>query len=152
MRVAVKDSSGKFFFLNPIDLLDERSQPLEEIYNVNGLPERYDKSGSSVFLYPAPAAGSVTLTAGLKVWFQRTASVFTSAELTTGTKQPGFAAPYHHILAYKSAIPYCMTYKRERVSAYMTEAQRLEIELLNFMSRREKDVQKSLGMGGISFK
>ena len=151
LRVAVKDSSGKYFFLNPIDILEERSQPLEEIYNVNGLPERYDKSGSSIFVYPAPAAGSVTLVAGLKVWFQRTAAIYTSEEVTTGTKKPGFASPWHYILSYKAALPYALSYKKDRVPMIMSEITRMETELLNHYARREKDVQKGLGMSGVSF-
>lgn len=151
LRVAVKDSNGKFYFLEDADILDEHSQPLEETYSVNGTPLKYDKSGSSVFLYPAPAAGSVTLTEGLKVYFQRTASIFTSAEVTTGTKQPGFASPWHMILAYKAALPYAISYKKDRVPMLMSEIQRMEIELLNHYARREKDVEKSLGMRGISF-
>ena len=151
LRVAVKDSSGKFYFLNPVDVLDQRSQPLEEIYETDGAPLYYDKSGASVFLYPAPAAGSVTLSEGLKVWFQRTASVYTAAEVTTGTKQPGFASPYHQILAYEASLPYCMKFKLERVPVYANKVKELETELLAFYARREKDVPKSLGMAGISY-
>ncbi len=150
-RVEVKDSAGKYQLLNPIDQ-SRISEALTEYQNVAGMPNEYDKVGESIFLYPAPAAGSVTLAAGLKVHFQRTASIFTSAELTTGTKEPGFASPWHHILAYKSAIPYCMTYKRERIPVYMAEIARLESDLMNHYAKREKDIRTRLTMSGISFR
>ena len=149
LKVAVKDNSGNYQFLQPVNL-DEYSVPLEEVFEVNGLPTHYDKSGSSVFLYPAPASGSVTLAQGLKIWFQRTASVFTSAEVTTGTKKPGFASPWHQILSYKAALPYAMNYKKDRVPLLLSEIQRMEVELLNHYARREKDVPKGLSMAGIN--
>ena len=150
-RVEVKDSAGKYQLLTPIDQ-SRISEALTEYKNVAGMPDEYDKIGESIFLYPAPATGSVTLAAGLKVYFQRTAQVFTSAELTTGTKVPGFASPYHSILAYKVALPYCMTYKKDRVALYLNEINRLESELLDHYAKREKDVRTRLTMGGISFR
>ena len=147
--VDVKDNSGDWIRLSPIDL-SQYSEPLDQIYEIDGLPEKYDKTGKSIFLYPAPAAGSVTLTAGLRITYQRTADVFTSAQLTTGTKTPGFAVPWHHILAYKAILPYCMQYKKDRIPLYVSEINRLENELLNNYSRREKDVRKYISPNGIT--
>ena len=99
--VSVKDNSGNFYKLDPIDPNDitgDRTEYLETA----GRPLYYDKIGNSVFLYPKPDNGvSVTLAAGLKVYFQRTADIFTSEQVTTGTKVPGFASPFHMLLAYK---------------------------------------------------
>lgn len=149
-RVEVKDSAGKYQLLSPIDQ-SRISEALTEYQNVAGMPNEYDKIGESIFLYPAPAAGSVTLAAGLKVYFQRTASVFTSAELTTGTKVPGFASPYHHILAYKAAMPYAVSYKKDRVPLFLNEINRLEIALLDHYAKRERDIRTRLTMRGINF-
>ena len=116
------------------------------------MPIYYDKQGSSILLYPAPDNGaSVTLAAGLKVYFQRTASIFTSAEVTTGTKVPGFASPYHMILAYMAALPYAISYKKDRVPVILNEIRRLEEDLTDHYSRREKDRRKVITTRGISF-
>ena len=109
-----------------------------------GMPVEYDKVGESIFLYPAPATGSVTLAAGLKIHYQRTASIFTSAEVTTGTKTPGFASPWHMILAYSAAIPFCMTYKKDRVALYQNKVMQMENELMAFYSDRNKDEPRRL--------
>jgi len=45
-------------------------------------------------------------------------------------------------LAYKAAIPYCMSYKKDRLALYQNEAMRMERELLAFVSMRNKDVKK----------
>lgn len=139
--IKVKDVNGNWVIIEPIDQ-SQTDIPLESYLTTNGMPKYYDKNGSTIRLYPAPTATAVTLNNGLKVMFKRTASIFTSAEVTTGTKEPGFASPYHIILCYKAAIPYCMSYKPERVQAYQNEVTRLEEELINHYSQREKDRRK----------
>jgi len=147
-RASVLDNNGIW---HPLDPLDESQidVDLTEYSKTNGLPREYYKRGGSIFLKPAPAAANVTLTSGLKVWFQRTASVFTSAEVSTGTKQPGFASPYHVIIAYKAALPYCMSYKKDRVPMLMNEIARREKDLSAFYARREKDIPKRFEMAPI---
>lgn len=141
-RVEVLDNGGTWHLLKPLDKADT-DEALTEFYKTDGLPLYYDKNGSSIMLYPAPDNGvSVTLASGLKVYFQRTASIFTSAEVTTGTKEPGFASPYHVILCYMAAIPYCMSYKKDRVALYQNKVMDLERQLLKHYARREKDVRK----------
>lgn len=147
--VSIKDANGNYQKLTPIDDKQLGVDPTEFL-KTDGMPTHYDKQGRSILLYPAPAAGQVTLTAGMKVFFKRTADVFTSAQVTTGTKQPGFAAPYHVILAYDAAIPYCMTFKPEKVNGLRFEADRIEKEMLQHYGRREQDRRKRMTMQGIN--
>jgi len=100
-------------------------------------------------LYPGPTAGSVTLTSGLRVDFRRTASIFTSAQVTTGTKVPGFASPFHMLICYEAAIPYCMRYKKDRVALYRREADVLLNDLMQFYYKREKDVRDIITTKGV---
>ena len=116
----------------------------------DGLPMYYDKQGSSLLLYPAPAAGNVTLTAGLKVFFKRTADNFTLAQVTTGTKEPGFVSTCHMILAYKAALPYCALYKKSMVQFLIAGIKDFENKLAEHYGRREQDRRKVLSMGSIS--
>jgi hypothetical protein len=147
-RVSVLDQNGLWHTLDPIDK-EAINVDMTEYQKVNGLPNEYDKQGSSIFLYPAPAAANVTLTGGLKVYFKRTASVFTSGDVSTGTKAPGFASPYHVILSYKAAMPYCASYKKDRVPMLINEITRIRKDLLAFYARREQDVRKRLTMAAI---
>ena len=148
-RVEILDNNGKWLLMRPIDKSDI-TVALEEYFITDGLPTQYDKQGGSVILYPAPSAAETTLTNGLKLYFQRTASIYTSAEVTTGTKTPGFASPYHVLLAYKMALPYAMSYKKDRVPLFLNEINRLEDGLLKHYARREKDVRKRLNMAGVN--
>jgi len=145
IEVEVKDAQGNWHKLTPIDI-ETHEGSISAYQTTNGLPTEYDKKGESILLYPAPASGSVTLTAGLKVHYQRTASIFSSAEVTTGTKTPGFASPWHMILAYSAAIPYCMTYKKDRVVMYQNKVMEMEKELLAFYSDRNKDEPRRLSV------
>lgn len=143
LKVKAKDSSGNWHILTPIDQAED-ADALEDRLTTDGLPTHYDKIGDSIKLFPAPSAASTTLTSGLKVEFQRTASIFTSAEVTTGTKVPGIASPYHMLLAYKAALPYCMSYKKDRVALYLNEINRLEKEMLDYYARRPRDEVKRI--------
>ena len=149
LRAEVLDSAGIWQALTPIDI-SQIDGAIDEFEKTDGLPRYYDKSGSSIILYPAPASGSVTLAAGLKVYFQRTASIFTSAELTTGTVIPGFVSLYHVILAYMAALPYAESYKKDRVPAIINKIEQLRRGLKEHYSRREKDRRKIMSTSGVS--
>jgi hypothetical protein len=150
-RVEVKDASGLWQLLTPIDK-SQIPYALSEYQKTSSLPREYDKQGSSIFLYPAPSAATTTLSSGLKVYFKRTASIFTSGEVSTGTKVPGFPSPYHYILSYKAAIPYCAKYKKDRVPAYLEKIAELKAGLEKLVSKREQDRRKGLSMAPISFR
>lgn len=145
LEVQVKDVNGVWTILKPIDQVDYSNKiPLDEAFKTDGLPICYDKiSDDTIKLLPAPDAGiSVTLASGLKIKFKRTSKEFTVASDTTAdTTQPGFASPYHEILAYMASIPYCMTYKKDRVILYEKRVMDLKKELLTLYALREKDVR-----------
>ena len=148
--VSVLDSGGNWQKLIPIDESQMGVDPAE-FSPTAGLPVYYDKKGRSIILYPAPASGSVTLASGLKVFFKRTASVYTSAEVTTGTKQPGFAVAYHLLLVYKASLAYCVAYKPKIVPFITSEITRLEEGIGKHYGRREQDRRKRLTMGGVNY-
>lgn len=156
----LNDSSpAKYVRIKPLDhsMLGDLSP--EEYFGLTaagnamtGFPEWYDKNGDTIRLYPAPTSTEVTLASGIRVWFKRTADLFTSAQVTTGTKEPGFASPFHVILAYMAAIPYCMAYKKDRVALYKNEVEQMKKDLLKFYGHREADKRKVMTMAPISFR
>lgn len=56
---------------------------------------KYDLKGNAVFLYPRPSDS----TGSIRIEYLREPAEFTSAEVTTGTKEPGFDALFHPIIA-----------------------------------------------------
>lgn len=149
MAVEVKDVNGNFYPLQPITLRDinEMGYAQSEYLETDGKPQRYEKRENMIVLYPAPDNGiSVTLTAGLRIFFLRTADTYTSAQVTTGTKEPGFPSPWHDILAYEAALMYCLNYKKDRVPFLIAERDKREKELMDFIGMRNQDERKKMTM------
>lgn len=112
-----------------------------------GIPEYFDILGDTIFLYPAPAAASMTLANGIQVWFKRTVDLFTTADTT---QEPAFPSAYHSILAYGASIPYCMKYKKDRVALYQKKVDQMTKGLLAFYGQRDKYTRKIMTNKGIS--
>lgn len=149
--VKVMDAGGTYRLVQPLDP-KEMTVSIEEYFGTStGMPTHYDKQGDTIKLYPAPSTSAVTLTAGLKVHFKRTAALFTTAEVNAGTKEPGIASPYHQLIAYMAALPYCMAYKKDRVPLYEKKTVELKADMVRFYSRREKDKRKVMSMKPIRF-
>lgn len=144
------NSPAVFRKLTPFQDLDLGNRGPEEYFGLEsdgspkiGFPRYYDKEGDTIKLYPAPTSTQVTLSSGLRVWFQRTADLFTTSDTT---QEPGLPSPYHVLLAYYAAIPYCMKYKQDRVVWLNDQWNRGIAELLAFMGRRSKDERKVMTM------
>lgn len=118
-----------------------------------GRVDYYDIQGDSILLYKAPTSTSHTLANGIRVWFKRTASLFTPVSTTAAdTTEPGLPSTHHHILAYMSAIPYCMSYKKDRVALYEKKVMEMKDSLLKFYARRNKDRRNIFTMKPITFR
>lgn len=169
LEILNKDGT-RYFKIHPIDESELGGVSAEEYFGtdssgnpIKGTPSHYDKIGDTIRLYPAPAAASVTLTNGLRVTFKRTGVLFTAVSTTaTDSTEPGLPSPYHVILSYMSAIPYCMSYKKDRVSEYERKVGStdprspyyggMKLALMKFYGRREKDKRKKMSMSSIKFR
>lgn len=136
-------SPAMYIKLKPIQDLELDDQSPQEYFGLEsdgspkkGMPEYYDKEGDTITLYPAPTATNVTLSSGLRVWFQRTADLFTT---TDTTQEPGIPSPYHILLAYYASIPYCASYKRDRVAWLEKKWDEGVRDMLDFFNKRAKD-------------
>jgi len=144
IRVEVKNSSGDFKQLTPISQQDKRGIALSEYQKTAGMPKEYDKLGNSIFLYPKPSSSNVTLSAGLKIYFQRTVDYFTTSD---ATQEPGFASPYHRILSVGAAKDYCVANTlQSRIAILDAEIAKLEAGILEFYSSRDRDDRPRLGL------
>jgi len=114
-----------------------------------GFPQDYDIQGDTLYLYPAPAAASLTLTAGGKIWFKRTANLFTASDTT---QQPGLPSTHHVMLAYMASIPYCMSYKKDRVGWLTKKVDEMRLTLMKHYGFREKDKKKLFRPRRISYR
>jgi len=132
-RVEMKKSDGNSVLLQPIDQADIYDQALTEYFKTPGTPQYYDKIANSFFLYPAPSYNS---TAGLKVYFKRAPSYFTSADTT---KTPGFNSDFHILVAYWAAYHYAKDNSLSNKDELYDLLQREELSLTQNTAKRSKD-------------
>jgi len=141
--VSVKNVNGNYALLQPISQRDITID-LDEYMKTDGMPQYYDKIGSSIMLYPAPATASVTTASGLKVSFQRAPVLFTSAEVATGTKVPGFNSLYHDLISLWVSYEYAIANGLQNATQLFAEIVRKEDALKDDYSKRSKDEETVL--------
>lgn len=100
LKIAVLDTSGIEIVLQPTSMSEA---DLNRLYTSGGVPAYYRLIGNTVKLFPKPLTGSVTLSSGLKVYFQRSPDLFTSSDTT---QQPGLPEPFHRMLTLEASMDY----------------------------------------------
>lgn len=143
--VKCKDINGKYQVLQPVNQDLSNAQELTRLEEgTAGMPRFYDKLGDFLYLYPKPSSSLTTLTAGLKVWFQRGASHFTSSDTT---KVPGFASLYHRILSVGAALDYCLSNGLNgKINTLTPMLEKLKLGLVEHYSTRDTDSKVSLSL------
>lgn len=133
-RVEIKqDGATQYTKLEPLDTMDGG----DIIDNTStGAPAYYDIKGSSIYLFPVP---NYSQAASLKVYVQRGPDEFTSAEVTTGTKAPGFNSLYHEIIPLQVAADYWLANDQSKVTGFENKVQKIEEQIVKDYSKRDKD-------------
>ena len=140
IRVEVKDSSGNWIKLVPLDESDV-TEGLDSIYSTTGLPTYYREIADALELYPSPSSSSVTLTKGLKVIYQRVHSAYVS---TDTTKVPGFSPIYHRFLSLDTSYGYAATRNMPQAAYIKDERGIMEVKMNGNLSRRNKEQKVKL--------
>ena len=96
--VEIMDTAGLY---HKIELMEDGDLETPD----TGTPTKYRLIGNSIRLQNIPVTGSVTMTNGLRITFQRSLDVFTTADTT---QQPGFMDAYHDLLAYDASATYLL--------------------------------------------
>src|SRR3990167_4468560 len=143
-RVEVKDSGGTWHLLTPIDRSDITQEPLAQgettrtgaYLSSNGIPQEYDSVGNSIFLYPTP---NFTQSASVKVYFTRGPDKFTSAQVTTGTKEPGFNSLFHDLIPLWVSYEYAIANGLKTANGFLASIRELEKQLDDFYGNRKRD-------------
>lgn len=154
MGLEVQDNEGNWHVLRRTTLrrIHEQGIGQEDYQETDGLPNEYEIRDNMIVLYPAPDNGiSVTLSGGLKVFYLRTADIFTSAEVTTGTKEPGFPSPWHWLLSYGPAYDIALTANLPTANAFRDRYEKGLKDMLGFISRRDQATRPIMTNRGINY-
>lgn len=132
-RIDILDPDGNYRELQPIDQA-EIDGALDEFYTSDGLPLYYDKIADNIIrLYPTPAT---SVTAGLKFYFQRTASYFAA---TDTTKEPGVSPLLHRGFVIAAAYDGALTLGLENLQPLSIELAREETKMKEAFAIRNTD-------------
>lgn len=136
-RVEVLDGSGNYVLLKQMDVGDF-PVATTEFLGGGGTPLYYDIVGRSIMLFPTPSVGYVTMSAGLKVYFDRDVEALTSTSDT-----PGLPQAFHRILSLSAALDYVKN-DSDRIKL-ASEKRDLWSRMISFYSKRNVD-------GGVTIK
>lgn len=132
-RIEVKDTAGNWTKLVPIDQADIYNQSLTDFLSGSGVPQFYDKVGTSLMLYPMP---SYAQAASIKVYYLTGPSYFTTSDTT---KTPGFNPLFHRLLPLWAAYDYCFIKGVAKMAELEKKIAEMEGDLMEFYSHRDRD-------------
>lgn len=137
-RVEVSYDGTNWNKAEPIDANEKSTDSTQTTINNIFQTTRpyYDLQYNAVFMYPVPTS---SVTNGLKVWFDRQITEYTSSDLTTGTKVPGFDANFHLILAYGASYEFGVAYGKDNGDELKKELEQLFAELRLHYGRKDTD-------------
>lgn len=133
-KVMIKDEGGVFREIYSVDQqTDEVTDGFWDGENHEGIPHRYDKTANGIFLDAIPSYNS---TGGLKIFINREASYFTTADTT---KKPGFAGLFHEYVALRPSYQYAYRNSLPNVNAFKNEMIEMESAMKKYYRDRSKD-------------
>lgn len=127
-----------------LELLDAKEDINNELYSAGpstGTPTHYRLNGKSILLFPTPATGSVTMTDGLEIDFQRAPDPFTTADTT---QQPGFIDAFHDVPCYYAAAEHLLPTNPQLASLYQQTYQTRLKELVDFKTNMDDNSPRRL--------
>ncbi len=137
-RIDILDPDGSY---RKLELIDQKkiSKALDAYQSTDGLPTQYDKIADNIIrLYPTPAT---SVTAGLKFYFQRSASYF---DATDTTKEPGVSPLLHRGFVIQSAYDGALSLGLDNLSDLANEVAKEEMKMKKYFEIRNTDMNRRM--------
>ena len=156
-RIEAMDATGVYHKLVPIRLEEIDVADSAFLSNGNqsgataaGMPQYYRLLGSTIELYPIPTSPAITLSAGLKVYFDRASIGFTTSSTT---QTFGFGSEYHDIPPRKASIEWMLVNKPDSptLKGLMEKDVARESDLQDYEAFKFKDKPHRLQARGRRF-
>lgn len=147
-KVVVKaTTTGQYYEVDPVDVQsDSYMNGFFSGQDIQGLPNRYDKTANAIFLDPIP---SQNVTDGLKVYINREGVYFTA---TDTDKKPGVPGILHDYFVYRPAYLYAVRNSLKNKDDLEKEMLKCEAKIVEYFGLREKDTKKVLSNKQICFR
>jgi hypothetical protein len=137
-KVMVKDSSGVFNEIIPVDQQSDAPTSIIDGKNQTGTPTTYDKTGNGIFLDLIPNYSSAL---GLKIFIDREPTYFTTSDTT---KVAGIDSLCHDYLYLKPAYEWARDKGLQNAERLYRDLFKAEQKIERRYGTREKDVRPRL--------
>lgn len=146
-KVAILPSATATLYqeIEPFDEFDERDNPIITGDTTTAIPTGYAKLANGILLNSLPGYNA---TNGLKIFINREASYFAYSDTT---KKPGVPGLFHRYFAVKPALRYARTNNNANMANLEREVMQLEQNIVEYFSKREKDVLHKLTPESIDY-
>lgn len=114
---------------------------------VQTTPSGYFKRGNKFTFDTIPKSTNMTLVGGIKVYFKRLGTLFVPSDTI---REPGIISTSHILVAQMAALPYCKTYKKDRVPQLILDIKDGMKQHLAYYSNRGRDDRGQVTMRKIN--
>lgn len=138
-RVEILDVNGNYQELQPVSREWVKQTAMTEFYKTPGMPLFYYLLANSILLYPAPATGYVTMSSGIKIYFNRTVNAFAITDTST---KPGIVENFHRIISAGAALDFANSRNMQNtIPILINKLNSLKSDLQEFYSSRQPNVK-----------
>jgi len=137
--VEVAYDGANFVKAKPLDE-NEANLALSE-YPFSTANPFYRVEAGSIILYPTPTANQ---TASLKASYDRNLTLFTSADLTTGTKTFSFDRNFHKIIELEASLDWAIAKEPQKAGNFKALLDEMYMRLRAFYGSKNKDRKPEL--------
>jgi len=148
LRVEVKDAGGQWQKLQQFDETQIDGIGLSDFMESSGMPRYYREIGDSIELYPKPSASATTLTAGLKVYYQRIPTDLTKSDASVS---PGFSPLFHRILSLGASYEYACANSLANESNIKNRLEEMRVKLKEFYASQNREVKPKLQVKRLNY-
>jgi len=151
-RVELNLDSTTFKKAEPIDIneISDGTSTTDIANSFSTASPFYDLGYNSLRTYPIP---TVDVTKGLKIWIDRNMSLFTSGDVSTGTREPGFDRQFHQLIPLKVSWDFLFFKIKDysgadRVKQVIDEQ---EFKLKKHYGSKQKDRKYAMGASAVDY-
>jgi len=134
-KVEINYGSG-FIKANPLDLNETGLSESEVLSRATVDSPYYRLFGQTIKFYPTPTS---EVTGGLQLYYDRAVAEFTSAEVTTGTKNPGLDRLWHDYIALGASVDGAIKFSLTNLNSLETKLQDMEGRIRKYYGKKTVD-------------
>lgn len=140
-KVMIKDVSGVYREIYPVDQQSDGPSSLWDGQNTYGTPTTYDKTGNGLFFNSLPNATNVTLTAGLKLLIDRESTYFVVSDTT---KISGLDGVCHDYLYLRPSYEYARDKGLQNRESLFRDKEMSMLKIKDRYGSRQKDISRQI--------